>query len=419
MRIQSIVHPKRRAGLPRAVGAAGAIALVLVPIFAFNTLGCGGGPSRAAKTPPQLLTLRVENDGQFTASVRTGFGKMLQRTKAEYDEYKAGRRPAPPTIDALVVSGGGDWGAFGAGFLKGWNRVPKDHPLAKPEFDAVSGVSTGALIAPFAFLGDDASIDRIEHLYRNPKPDWVKKRGWLYFLPNNISFAEVPGLERELRDAVTPELVRRIAEEGATGRALMVNTTNLDDGGPQVFDLVAEARRATDTGNLDRIRNVMLASAGIPGAFPYRELDDQMFVDGGVTSNIIYGGRVSDEDSLPAVWQRTYPDTPIPKIRFWILLNNKVRPLPQVTPPHWPDIVTRSMELSVRASTLTGIRHLYAIAEIAKLKRHADFEVRVVSVPTDWVAPKPGDFQAETMDNLADIGERMGADPNSWADKSP
>jgi patatin-like phospholipase/acyl hydrolase len=71
--------------------------------------------------------------------------------------------------DILVLSGGGDWGAFGAGVLKGWARVRG--PLATPTFDVVTGVSTGVLIAPFAFLGDAPSLDTIAALYRNPGPD--------------------------------------------------------------------------------------------------------------------------------------------------------------------------------------------------------------------------------------------------------
>ena len=74
--------------------------------------------------------------------------------------------------------------------------------MARPQFDIVTGVSTGALIAPFAFLGTDDAIERIVQLYRHPKPDWVKHRGFLYFLPNHISFAEVPGLEREMREQI-------------------------------------------------------------------------------------------------------------------------------------------------------------------------------------------------------------------------
>src|SRR3954468_18532463 len=174
-------------------------------------------------------------------------GRALERTKARCDEYANSKTGAPPAIDILIISGGGDWGAFGAGFLKGWAKVPADNPLAKPDFTAVTGVSTGALIAPFAFLGDDASAERINHLYRNPQKDWVKQRGMLYFLPNHISFAAVPGLERELREAVTPEMIRRLAERGADGRLLLVNTTDIDTGMPHVFDLVAEAKRAQAT----------------------------------------------------------------------------------------------------------------------------------------------------------------------------
>ena len=238
-------------------------------------------------------------------------------------------------LDVLIVSGGGDWGAFGAGFLKGWHKVPAQHPLAKPEFDVVTGVSTGTLIAPFAFLGDEPAIDQIVNLYRNPGADWVKQRGMLYFLPDNISFSEVPGLEREMRRHITMDMVRRIAKAGADGRMLVVNTTNLDDAGPRVFDLVEEAQRAVDSGELERIHEIMLASAGIPGAFPFRIIDQELYVDGGVTGNILYGGRAEEEDALPALWQRTYPDVPIPKIRFWIIFNNQFRPVPHVTAPRW------------------------------------------------------------------------------------
>src|SRR4030095_702641 len=104
----------------------------------------------------------------------------------------------------------------------------------------------------------------------------------LFFLPNNISVAEVPGLEREMREHITRDLVKRIASAGADGRLVAVNTTNLDDGSSRVFDLGVEAQRAINENNLDRIHSVMLASAGIPGAFPFRMIDDELYVDGGV-----------------------------------------------------------------------------------------------------------------------------------------
>ena len=379
--------------------------------------GYGPFPERDPIAQQDLLKLRREEAEQHTTARRRVLVRLLQRTKAEYDRYTTGAQKEPPVLDFLIVSGGGDWGAFGAGFLKGWHKVPAQHPLAKPEFDIVSGVSTGTLIAPFAFLGDEPALDQIVTLYRNPGADWVKQRGMLYFLPDNISFAEVPGLEREMRQHVTMDMVRRIAKAGADGRMLVVNTTNLDDAAPRVFDLIEEAQRAADSGELERIHNIMLASAGIPGAFPFRIIDQELYVDGGVTGNILYGGRAEEENTLPALWQRTYPDVPIPKVRFWIIFNNQFRPVPHVTPPRWLAVVQRSLETATRASTATAVKHLAALAEIARLKRNADVEIRIVSIPGDWFPPVPGVFVKETMNNLADLGERMGADPSSWGDQ--
>ena len=395
-------------------------ASIAVPLVAAGLVltGCGPAMKRPEVDRQNLLKLRSASDERATATGEKIIVRLLQRTKAEYDRRAAAGQP-PPVIDILIVSGGGDWGAFGAGFLKGWLKVPAQHPLAKPEFDAVTGVSTGALIAPFAFLGDEGSIDQIENLYRNPHPDWVKQRGILFFLPDNISFAEVPGLEREMRSYITMDLVRRVASAGADGRLVAVNTTNLDDGTSRVFDLGAEAQRAVNENNLDRIHSVMLASAGIPGAFPFRMIDDELYVDGGVTGNIVYGGRISEDHSLPALWQSAYPNLPIPKTRFWVIFNNQFRPTPVVTAPNWLSVIQRAMETSTRAATATAVRHLFAIAEISRLKRKADVEVRIVSIPGDWFPPVPGTFIKETMNNLADLGEKMGADPASWSTEPP
>jgi len=406
---------------PRAIATRGRVSLLAVLMLAGGPLlgGCGPAMTRPKVSEQDLLKFRTANDEEFVASGRKVLNRLIQRTKAEYDRNTAGGRKEPPVIDILVISGGGDWGAFGAGFLKGWQKVLAGHPLAKPEFDAVSGVSTGTLIAPFAFLGDPQSIDEIVDLYRNPQEDWVKQRGFLYFLPDNISLAEVPGLEREIRKHITADMVRRIAKAGGDGRVLAVNTTNLDTGTSRVFDLVAEAQRGEDSAEIERIHNIMLASAGIPGVFPFRIIDDQLYVDGSVTGNIIYGGRIAEEDSLPALWQKAYPNLPIPKFRYWVIFNNQFRPVPEVVAPNWLAVIQRSLETSSRAATTTAVRHLVAMAEISRLKRKADVEVRIVSIPGDWSPPVPGTFKKETMNNLVDLGEKMGADPGSWSTEPP
>lgn len=380
----------------------------------------GRGPqSRPEAAREELLKRRISAEQEFSRAMRASHARLVHRIKAEHDRYAVGAEQRPPVIDILVISGGGDWGAFGAGFLKGWRTVSADHPRAMPEFDAVTGVSTGTLIAPFAFLGDQQSIDQIANLYRNPRPDWVRHRGLLYFLPDNISFAEVPGLEREIRDHLTMNMIRRIAEAGADGRILAVNTTNVDEGTSRVFNLVAEAERAIGTGDLERIHNIMLASAGIHGAFPFRMIDGGLYVDGGVTGNIVYGGRGTEDDTVPAIWQDIYPDTPMPKIRMWVLFNNQFHPMPEVTPPNWVAVIQRSLETATRASTATAVRHLYAMGEIARLKRNVDVEVYVTSIPGDWYPPVAGTFVKETMNDLVDLGEMMEADPSSWSTSPP
>ena len=412
----SVARTSRTASTsPRRIASARS-ALAIVACLATG-LGCS--QTRPARTEQELLALRNQLDTEMQSGSRAVFAQLTLRAKNQYDEYKAGRRQDPPTVDILIVSGGGDWGAFGAGFLRAWSRMPKSDPMSMPDFAGVTGVSTGALIAPFAFLGDDASLDMLENLYRNPKPDWVQKRGWFYFLPSNISLAEIPGLEREVRTALNEQTVKRIEQKGADGRLLVVSTTNVDDGSTRVFDLVAEARRARQTGDYERIRNVLLASAGIPGAFPYRIIDNEMYVDGGVTGNIIYGGRVAEEDTIAAQWRQVYPDIPIPKVRFWIVFNNQFRPPPKVTEPDWIDVVLRSMETGSRAATMTAIRHLVTMSKVDEMKWKVDIQVRVVAIPGDWMPPKPGSFQKETMNGLVDIGERMGADPKSWQTRLP
>jgi predicted acylesterase/phospholipase RssA len=375
-------------------------------------LGCGS-ESRPSQSTKQLLDVRTQTDA-WTASAMTAVSdQLVRRAKAQYDDYKAGRRPDPPVIDILIISGGGDWGAFGAAFLKGWSRVPRNDPLAQPQFAAVTGVSTGALIAPFAFLEDDASLSTIENLYRNPKSDWIERRAFAV-LPDHESLTTISGLERDIRNSITPEALTRIADAATEGRVLLVGTTNLDDDTPRVFDVVAEAKRAKQTGDHQRFGDVLLASAAIPGVFPPRLIDNHMYVDGGVTGNIIYGGRMSERDSLAARWHQFYPDIPTPRIRYWILFNDQLRSPPQVTERRWVTILTKSMDTGTRAATVTAMKHLAAMAEIEQLRWHADVQVRVASIPGDWQPPTPEPFDKGTMNQLADMGEKMGADPASW-----
>ena len=371
---------------------------------------CQSPPPRAERPQDELFRARRSDDEARTAEFNVWMNKLLA-----YASEKVRNTPAeagPPTIDVLVISGGGDWGAFGAGVLKGWGRVKGD--LARPKFDIVTGVSTGAMIAPFAFIGDDEAIERIVQLYRNPKPDWIQSRGVAFFLPNNPSFFALPGLEREMRTALDRPMLERIVKDGAGGRSLLVNTTNIDLGDMHAWDLVAESKAALTTKSEAHLYQILLASAGIPAVFPARDIGDHLYVDGAITGNILYGGRVREEDSLGGRWRKAYPRLPIPRLRYWVIFNNQFRFPPQVTRERWPDIMSRAQIMATQTSTMNSMRHLFTLAELSKLKYNASVEVRVMSVPESFVPSHPESFNAEVMNTLADMGEQMGANPESW-----
>jgi predicted acylesterase/phospholipase RssA len=126
----------------------------------------------------------------------------------------------------------------------------------------------------------------------------------------------VPGLEREMRARVDMAMLHRVADASRHGRSLLVNTSDVDNGGHWVWDVGSEAQRAAENGNCDRVHQILLASSGIPGAFPFRDIDGSIHVDGGVTANLLYGGgraRARPED-LPAeeleLWERCNPLAP-------------------------------------------------------------------------------------------------------------
>jgi hypothetical protein len=379
---------------------------------AFLILGCAKTEERPSRTTADLMASRRAEDAARALDLQKLTDRFLERVAT-----KAKQGQGRPTIDLLVISGGGDWGAFGAGVLKGWGRVKGE--LARPQFDIVTGVSTGALIAPFAFLGDEQSIDQIVQLYRNPQTDIAVSRGLLFFLPNNPSFYALPGLERELQRVMDRAMLERLAAQESSGRVLLVNTTNIDLGEMRAWNLVAEARSALARNDASYLHRIVLASAGIPGIFPARGIGDYLYVDGAITGNILYAGQTREDRTLLARWKAAHPAAPLPRVRYWIIFNNQLRFPPQMTAERWPDLLNRATIMSTQTSTVNSIRHLYALAQIERLKQRADVEVRLISVPEDWVPAKPGTFVKEVMNDLADVGERMGADPASWRTEAP
>ena len=195
----------------------------------------------------------------------------------------------PPKRSILALSGGGSYGAYTAGLLVGWTQTG-----TRPQFDVVTGISTGALIAPLAFLGPGYD-PQVEALYTNVT------NSDLYRIKKNLrtifgeALADNTPLVQRLEQICTPELLRAIAVEHSKGRRLYVGTTELDSRKQVIWDLGAIACGGSED-DLQLFRQILQASASIPGFFPPvrirvnidGKIYEERHVDGGVTASVFF-----------------------------------------------------------------------------------------------------------------------------------
>jgi len=222
----------------------------------------------------------VEN---YAADLSASEVVSARRIEHEYRITDAGNTQS---YDVLVLSGGGAFGAFGAGFLQEWGTV-NDPEFARPQFDTVSGISTGAMIAPYAFVGTPEAYETVVVFYQNPGDSWVRRRGIIPYLPGSVSIFDVSKLHDQIRSAVTPELIRGLAQGAEENRRLLIGATSVDYGLLRVWDLAKAAREKPFEESSDLAVSTLLASSAIPGAFPPILIDNLMYVDGGAAMSVV------------------------------------------------------------------------------------------------------------------------------------
>src|SRR5690242_20140892 len=228
--------------------------------------------------------LRYWGDEASTAFVQDAF-EAFTREKAVLEA--AGNRGPLPPANFLAISGGGENGAYGAGLLVGWTQTG-----TRPSFKAVTGISTGALTAPFAFLGP-AYDDKLRAVYAETSAaDVLRQRSYLAAVLQDGA-ADTAPLRRTIAKYFDQQMLDAIAAEHAKGRILLIGTTDLDARRPVIWN-VTKIAASGRPGALALVQNILIASAAIPGAFPPvligAEVDgkpyQEMHVDGGASAQV-------------------------------------------------------------------------------------------------------------------------------------
>jgi len=344
--------------------------------------------------------------------------KSRRRIAQEYqNELKTGEKQS---YDILVLSSGGALGAFGAGFLSGWGDV-KDGEFKRPDFDSVSGISTGALIAPFAFVGTDEAYSTIVDLYKNPVEDMIVARAILSFLAGGGAFYDASKLHNQIRKGISKQLVQEIGKQSTSNKLLLIGATNLDYGVMRVWDASNIAASEPVDSARELITDRLIASAAIPGAFPPVNIDNNLYVDGGASMQVVSG-----IDNREWLYLNTETSTlnfveeqnPI-QIRIWIIVNNKLVMEPEVTTPTWGSIAAKSLISLMRGSTLQTIQDTETFAQMINLRKEFNVKMHYVAIPQDYEIIKSSNmFDKDKMRALVELGRSMGANKNSWKQRA-
>ncbi len=266
------------------------------------------------------------------------------------------------SLAMLAISSGSDKGAFAAGYLNGWTASGN-----RPEFALVTGVSTGALIAPFAFVGS-AGDAALKDLYTGVDARDIFRRTPLKGALGGPSFADTRPLARLIERHVTAELVDKIASAHRNGRRLLVMTTNLDAGRGTVWDLGAIASSGAPD-RLTLMREVLLASASIPGVFPPVRVNvrsgknhfDELHVDGGTTSSVF----VVPDALLAGANGIVAPDGQSSQVT--LLYNGVLAPRYERVKPAAFSIIARALETVIGSGDRRAIASYRAFADGAHL----------------------------------------------------
>jgi predicted patatin/cPLA2 family phospholipase len=319
------------------------------------------------------------------------------------DRARAGDTNRPLT--GLMISGGGARGAYGAGLLCGWAGAG-----TRPEFDIVTGISTGALIGPYAFLGP-AYDQKLKTAYTTMTDKEIfEKHGIFEILFGTDSMASSAPLARTIYAQMDQAMIDAVAAEYRKGRRFYVGTSDLDAQCLMVWDMGAIAA----SGRPDARKlfcDVLLASASIPVAFPPVIFNvevggtnyDEMHGDGGVTTQV-FGAIFLDR--LMELSGRTQG-------RFFVIRNENTASGWQPVKPRLAPIAGRTVDTMIKTQGLGDLYRLFIVSQA----NGTDYNL--ASIPDSFVMKSNGQFDPVYMTALFDVGFKQGHDGTAWMKQPP
>jgi predicted patatin/cPLA2 family phospholipase len=347
----------------------------------------GSRPEDRVAQKPDVDPARGFSAQDDEDAVVPGFADIRFLASSEQDFLHA-LSPASGDAPWLALSAGGADGAFSAGLLSGWSTGG-----TRPNFAVVTGVSAGALIAPFAFLGSRYDDQLRTVLATINDADVFEDARTPASLLDTWPFRTL--LEKQ----ITPQLVADVAAQHQRGRRLFVVTTNLDAGRTTVWNMGAIAARGDDAA-IKLFRDVLLASASLPGVFPPVFIDveghghhfKEMHADGGIGGPFFIG---------PESWLTGASQARLPARQIYVIVNEKLKPDFEVTPSTTLGTLGRAFSAAVK----TGTRVEIVDAAAASKRDAIDFELAYI--PDSFNHPSHGLFDPDYVKALYDFGHRQ------------
>lgn len=372
--------------------------------------GCGT-LTRDRAVPPELHGQEQIGDMpgvRYQALSKHGIDKILADIKSSVDASQTTSKS--DIANYLSISGGGDNGAFGAGLLTGWSEHGD-----RPKFDLVTGVSTGALIAPFAYLGPDYD-PVLKSVYTEVQPnDIYLERGLLGALFGE-ALGDTTPLFRLISKHIDADLLKKIADEYTrTNRWLLVATTNLDTGTPVIWNMGKLAQIDTPEA-LMLFRKILLASAAIPGVFPPVMIDviadgknyQEMHVDGGATMSVfLYPaalGAAARQQNVVATSKNR---------KAFIIRNSRIDADWKETERDTLSIMGRAVAQLIQSQ---GYGDLYRIYQTTQ-RDHVEFNLAYIGA--DFKFPHAREFDRAYMNALYQYSYQLGKAGYPWAHTPP